>query len=302
MRADGPDRPAAGGRSPGADDDGRRWWARAGSFVATHAGKLALGVLGAAAVAIFVPILVSWWNSLTTTGEPVAVRVEVEEKFEDVTLPGDAELTDSERAELSTLSSEAQATWLEKHEHGIVAGDRTVVLTLRGNRPDMVRVTDVRAITECGTPPRGTLVRLATGRGGGPVSLHANIDLDEPDEARESDPDTGEMSSYFPERTITLEHDEEEVLIIDLYPRDELGIMCDVVLELTVFDRDREVAQRVLDDGEPFHLMWSEPSDVESEYDAVYLGGMLCRNYVEAPSGWERLGPSVCGPGNEGEM
>ena len=122
-----------------------------------------------------------------------------------------------------------------------------------------------------------------------------------PTRRSESDPETGEMSSYFPEQTITLENDEEEVLIVELYPRDEEGIVCDVVLELTVFDRDRERVQRVLDDGEPFHVMWSEPSGTESEYDAAYLGGTLCTEYVPAPAGWESTGPSACGPGNEGE-
>jgi hypothetical protein len=78
--------------------------------------------------------------------------------------------------------------------------------------------------------------------------------------------------------------------------------MCDVVLELTVVDGDREYTQRVQDGGEAFHLMWSEPSEVESEYEAVYLGGTLCKDYVEAPPGWDRIGPSVCGPGNEGDM
>ena len=149
--------------------------------------------------------------------------------------------------------------------------------------------------------PRGILVRMATGRGGGPVSLHASIDLDEPDEALQADPETGELSSYFPEQTITLEQDEEEVLIVELYPRDEQGIMCDVVLELTVFDRDQEQAQRILDDGEAFHVMWPEPPGMDSEYEAAYLGGMICIAYVAAPSGWESAGPSVCGPGNAAE-
>ena len=183
MNPDDSGQQPADGESVRGDDGHRTSWAGAGVFVAANAGKLALGVVGAAAVAIFVPILVSGWNSLTTSGEPVIVRVELEEKLEDVTLPEGNGLTESELAALSTMNAKAQTAWLEEHKDGIVAGERSVVLTLRGNRPDMVRVTDVQAITDCGTPPRGILVRLLTGRGAGPVSLHANIDLDEPDEA-----------------------------------------------------------------------------------------------------------------------
>lgn len=277
---------------------GDRWWVSAGSFIAAHAGKLILGVLGAATIAIFTPMLVNGWNAMTTSGPPVVVRVDVDEKFEDVSLPNGSGLSETELAQLSTLSADAQSAWLQEHKDGIVAGERSVVLTLRGNRPHMVRVTDVQAITDCGTPPRGTLVRLATGRGGAPLSLQASIDLDEPDEALQTDPDTGEMSSYFPERTITLEQGKEEVLIVQLYPPDERGLMCDVVLELTVFDRDQQQELRIDYDGEPFHVMWPEPSGAEAEYEAAYVGGMICAEFVTATPGWETGGLTVCGPGN----
>jgi hypothetical protein len=297
---------SAADREPARETGSRdRWWVEAGSFISAHAGKLILGVLGAvlgaAAVAIFVPMLVNGWNSATTSGPAVVVRVDVEEKFEDVSLPKGVSLSETELAQLSTLSADAQSAWLQANEHGIVAGERSIVLTLRGNRAHLVRVTDVQAITDCGTPPRGTLVRLATGRGGGPLSMQASIDLDEPDEALQTDPDTGEMSSYFPERTITLKQDEEEVLIVQLYAPDERGLMCDVVLGLTVLDRDEEQQQRIPDDGEPFHVMWPEPSGAEAEYEAAYLGGIICAEFVTATPGWETVGPSVCGPGNAAE-
>ncbi len=293
---------SAADREPAREAGGHpRWWVGSGSFIAAHAGKLVLGVLGAATVAIFVPMLVNGWNTVTTSGPPVIVRVDVEEKFEDVSLPKGSSLSETELAQLSTLSAEEQSAWLEEHKDGIVAGERAVVLTLRGNRPHMVRVTDVQAIADCGPPPRGTLVRVAMGRGAGPLSLHASIDLDQPDEALQVDPETGALSSYFPERTITLEQDEEEVLIVELYPPDEEGLMCNVALELTIYDRDEQEEQRILDDGEAFHVMWPESPGTEAEYEVAYLGGMLCTEYVAATPGWETAGPSICGPDNAAE-
>ena len=278
------------------------FWARAGTFIAENVWKIVAGVLGAAAVAIFVPMIVSAWDrAVLGDAPPVIVRVDLEPNFEDMTLPDPTPLTEAELQELNSLGTDTYDWFVEK-KSGILAGQRQVVLTLQGNRPEMVRVTDVQADAECGAPPRGVLMRQGFGRGGAPESLQANIDLDDPDEAAELDPDTAEPRSYFPEKTITLEKDEEEVLIVDLAPVDEPGIMCEVALVMTVVDDGVEEDLRILNDGEKFRIMQVEPYEdaVESQYAAVYLGGYVCREFVPAPANWIADPAAACGPGNSG--
>ena len=109
---------------------------------------------------------------------------------------------------------------------------------------------------------------------------------------------SGEPEPYFPDRTITLSRNEEMVVIVDLHPG-AAGSSCAVELELTVWDGDVERLQRISDEDGPFRVVDWELEAAEAEYDGVYLGGELCRNYVVAQPNWEMTDPdTACGPGN----
>ena len=289
---------AAGGsgRAQGAANvtEVRPWWARAG----VRAG----GVVAAAVTAVLIGYFtqaVNWvTGAVTTSGPPVAARVEVRDGIEDVTLPAAKNIPDADLARLDKLPPEQQAGYLEQHDDGIIAGTRSVVLTLRGNRTHQVRITDLEPVETCGAPSRGTLARLITGRGGGVDSTRVNIDIGRvAGEPYQVDATTGEDHPYFPDHTITLDHDEEIVVVIDLNPV-ERGSLCRTHLEMTVWDGDAKATQRISNDGKDFEVMQFEPDVEDVTYSAVYLGCYLCHDFVLVARGRGAEGPAACGPGN----
>ncbi len=226
------------------------------------------------------------------------MRVDVEERLEDVVLPPASTLSDAERDRLAGMSPEQQVAWLVENEAGTITGSRSVVLTLRGNRADPIRITDLRSIEACEPIARGTLIRMMTGRGAGVDSTRVNIDVGSGTADAYVVDQSGEPESYFPDRTITLSRDEEMVVIVDLHPA-AAGSSCMVELELTAWDGDVERLQRISDEDGPFRVVDWEPDTAEAEYDVVYLGGELCRNYVVAQPNWVMTDPdTACGPGN----
>lgn len=285
-----------GRESPGAASPTTRrpLWRRAGVWIG---GVIAAG-LATVAATTFTQV-VDWFTvSLGTSGAPVVVRVDVEERLEDVVLPTSSTLTEAERGRLADMSAEQQVAWLVENEDGMVTGSRSVVLTLRGNRGDPIRITDLRSIEACESIDRGMLIRMMTGRGAGVDSTRVNLDVGWGTADAYVVDQGGERESYFPDRTITLSRDEEMVVIVDLHPG-AAGSSCTVELELTVWDGDVERLQRISDEHGPFRVVDWERDTAEAKYDVVYLGGELCRNYVVALPNWVMTDPdTACGPGN----
>jgi hypothetical protein len=270
-------------------------WRRAGVWVG--------GVVAAALATVLAGTVTQgfgWFEAVAVNsqGEPVDVRVDAEARMDDVVLSQDATLSSSELGQLADMSAEEQVGWLEEHEHGAVSGTRRVTLYLTGNRAGTVRVTDVTSKETCEPISRGTLVRMFSGRGAGVESEIVNVAVGQgPSDAWVYD-EIGNRADYFPERTITLERDEEIPLVVDLVPF-STGSVCTVELELTVWDGDAERRVPVSGPDGPFVIMPIERDEVEGEYGTVYLGGEICRHYVTATPDWSIMPP--CGEGNFAE-
>ena len=234
---------------------------------------------------------------VNSQGEPVDVRVDAESRVDDVVLPPDATLSSSELAALGDMNVEEQVGWLQEHEHGAVSGTERSRCISRATAPARSH-QDVTSVESCEPISRGTLVRMMSGRGAGVESEIVNLDVGEGASDAYVFDESGNQTEYFPERTITLARDEEVALVVDLVP-DFSGSICEVELELTVWDGNAE--RRVLVSGPdgPFVVMSIELEEDEGEYGTVYLGGEICRQYVTAPPDWSSV-PS-CGEGNFAE-
>jgi hypothetical protein len=266
-------------------------WRRAGVWIG--------GVAAAALATVFAGALsqgFGWFEAaVNTQGEPVDVRVDEEPRMDDVVLPPDAELSSDELETLAALPPEEQVDWLEANEHGDVAGTRRVTLYLTGNRAGTVRITDVASVETCEPISRGTLVRMRAGRGAGVESEIMNVHVGEgPSNAYVYD-EVGNPQDYFPERTITLARDEQLAVVVDLDPA-FTGSICEVQLDLTVWDGNAKRTERVSGPDGPFTVMSIELYEDEAEYGAVYLGGEVCHRYVVGFDGWSSMDP--CGEGN----
>ncbi len=270
-------------------------WRRAGVWIGGVAAAALATVIAGALTQGF-----GWFATMAvdSQGEPLDVRVDAEAGTDDVVLPRGATLASSELDLLAGLDAAEQVGWLEAHEHGRVSGTQQVTLYLTGNRTGEVRVTDVTTKETCKPISRGTLVRMLTGRGAGVESEVMNVDVGHgPSDAYQYDP-SGAPQNYFPERTITLAHDEEVPLVVDLVP-DFSGSTCEVELELTVWDGSTERRMPVSGPAGPFVVTSIELEEDEGEYGTVYLGGDICRRYVTATPGWSNMPP--CGEGNFAE-
>ena len=267
-------------------------WRRAGVWVG--------GVVAAALATVLAGTVTQGFGLfeavvVNSQGEPVDVRVDAEGRVDDVVLSPDATLSSSELAALGDMQVEEQIGWLEEHEQGAVSGTRRITLYLTGNRAGSVRITDVTSVESCKPISRGTLVRMMSGRGAGVESETVNLDVGEGASDAYVFDETGNQTEYFPERTITLARDEEVALVVDLVP-DFSGSICEVELELTVWDGNAERRQLVSSPDGPFVVMSIELEEDEDEYGTVYLGGEICRRYVTATPDWSANLP--CGEGN----
>jgi hypothetical protein len=270
-------------------------WRRAGVWVG--------GVVAAALATVLAGTLTQgfgWFETMAVNsqGDPVDVRVDAEARMDDVVLAPDVTLSSSELAQLAEVSAEEQIAWLHEHEHGEVSGTLRITLYLTGNRAGTVRITDVTSVENCEPISRGTLVRMFGGRGAGVESEIMNIDVGKgPSDGYVFDA-SGNQKEYFPERTITLQRDEEVPLVVDLVP-DFSGSICEVELELTVWDGNAERRVRVSGADGPFVVTSIELEEDEGEYGTVYLGGAICHRYVIATPDWSAKPP--CGEGNFAE-
>ncbi|MFD1213998.1 hypothetical protein ACFQ36_18335 [Arthrobacter sp. GCM10027362] len=245
-------------------------------------------VLAAAAAALtgwLQPLFTGMTGTAPETGEPVTVIVSSPERtWGDVSLPPDVKLSSQELERLGQMNVPDQAAWLEDRG-GIIAGARRFLLTLKGNRQDPVRITDIRDVSKCSPPERGTLMRLIPATGGVVPSVQLGISVGDTRSGAWTSDATGERRPFFPERTITLGRGEEEQLLVELRPT-KPDLVCQPELEMTVTEDGRGHLQRIPAEGKLVPVMGYEDDSVERQYSAVYLGGRLCPKYVPATPGW----------------
>jgi hypothetical protein len=258
-------------------------------------GALIVAALGTALTNAMQPLFDRGVSAVTEGGEPVSVRLELQRRTEDVLLPAKIHLTDNDLQMLNGMRRAAeQVDWLASRG-GVVAGQRTLMLTLRGERSIPVRITDIRDASECAPPDRGSLFRMVLGRGATPDSTRIGIYVGDPDrDAVWWDSEAEEAKSFFPDKTITLQKAEEEVVLVDLYPQEDR--LCRVRLDMTVVDADQKRVQHI--DPGLLEVIQVEPAGAEPDYEHVYLSGEICNRAVAAPRNWEWSIPAVCGPGN----
>ncbi|QIG38782.1 hypothetical protein G5T42_04180 [Microbacterium sp. 4R-513] len=278
-----------------------------GAPVWRRVGIWGLATLGAAFVGLAATALWQgagdWIAGLTAGGPLVKVRVDEAPSMDDVSIPHDESLSRADLDRLSVMDVEDADAWLEEYRSGVPSSERSVALTLTGNRPDPVRVMDMKVQSACHPPDRGTLVVNVEGRGGGSDSEHMIVYPEEDDHG----PflfTAGAPTHYFPARTISLEQGEQVVVVIDIEPgRDGMDWedpastrVCDVRLGLKIMNGDTEVEEPV---PGSFSVMDVEPHAAYGSYGAIYVGTGMCNAFYKADDGWDGTDVSeVCGARN----
>ncbi|SDR21202.1 hypothetical protein [Thermostaphylospora chromogena] len=166
-----------------------------------------------------------------------------------------------------------------------------VEVVLRGNRRDGVRITGMRAVTECRPPLRGTLFYSPpAGEDSKPV---LRFDLDDPaPKAYEVDPETHREVDYFARKSISLEYNETIALRLESRT---LKYYCDYRFEMQVVGRGEVVDQIIDDGGQPFKIsaIWRKKGytgDIDyRKYGRLYVGG-LANPDMDAP--WKPWDPA----------
>jgi hypothetical protein len=127
-------------------------------------GALIVAALGTALTNAIQPLFDRGISAWTEGGEPVSVRIELQRRTEDVLLPAEVHLTDQDLQMLDGMRRVTeQVDWLESRG-GVITGQRTLMITLRGERSGSVRITDIRDASECAPPDRGSLFRMVFGQ------------------------------------------------------------------------------------------------------------------------------------------
>ncbi|MGX1161058.1 hypothetical protein FBY31_0566 [Arthrobacter sp. SLBN-100] len=261
-------------------------------------GTLLLAAIGAAITAWLQPRITDAIETVIESGDPISVVTSLKPSDGDVSLPASRSLSSADLERMNALEPAAQIAWLEENS-GVPVGAREFTVTMKGNRSHLVRVTDIRPVSECEDPSRGTLVRTGWGRGAVPPSTILYLFVDDPAKPVELyTPGAAQTEPFFPGRTITLSSpEEEEYVVLNLIP--SRTKLCKVHVEMTVMDGEKEIKQRITDQDivlAPFEEA-IDPSR-ESAYEAVYLGGSICKKVVPAPEDYEQDIKSACGPGN----
>lgn len=253
---------------------------------------------GASGVAWLQPRFIDMIDSATASADPVTVVQSVMPPgIQDMSFPADRKLSPEELEKLSSRA-EAQTAWLEG-QGAVPLGERQLTMALRSNRSHLVRVTGLRAVTECGEPSRGSLVRTVDiGLGGGAPTSHAlTLDVANPgDGAQHFNEESSRWEPFFPAKTLTLNGSEEEFIVLTLIPHEEQR--CLVKVELTVIDGEKEVRQLVPPIGRGVPIMPIQ--ERTRPYPEVYLAGEICVRAVKAPPEYAPSMDESCGEGNSG--
>jgi hypothetical protein len=231
------------------------------------------------------PIISGAIGAITATGEPLHVTYSLQRAGPnmDISLPTDGSLSSEDLKHLNEIAVADQTKWLEEAKGGVPLAPPKMTLTLRSNRTHLVRVTDLRTVSQCEEPSRGTLIVMTPpGIGTTAESEVFYFDVSRPDMGAEAlNGKTGKMEPFFPGKTMTLTGDEEEFLVLE--PLLSKNQLCHVNVELTVLDGDKEVRQLISFGGQGLPVLGpGGPS-----YAHVYLGRGLCPRVVPAKAGYQ---------------
>lgn len=188
---------------------------------------------------------------------------------------------DSQLAELNSIDSPyEQVDWLV--EHGAAPIDTVYVsIAVSGNRPDGVRIVDVKPIRECSTPYAGAIFLAPPQGADNSIILKFNLDQVDPQPRYTNQSD--EAAPFFPNNTISLKKGEEQVLLVAATTKRQA---CSFRLELTVLDGNKRVKQQVSgNNGKPFKVSALTDS---SNSENVYYNTAICPSpdvgYVRIPA------------------
>ena len=273
---------AASGDPADAPASRRAWWRRPVTWVA--------GVIGTALTATAVTAVGSRLEDVvaeaTETGPPVSVDQVMEFRSDmygdSVAFPRGASFTDADLAQLNQIDQEVggvdSVEWLESR--GGVAPDIVLIqLAVSGNRAETVRMTNLEVRPDCSAPLDG--LWFEDPPAGADDSIRMHFDLDDLNpvakvSSMEGAPTEG-AEDYFPARTVSLEEGEQQVIIVSASTEEKY---CSFFLEMTVLEGSETSTHRVaMPDGSPFEVTASLPLE---QYEAVYLGGVVCYPWVKA--------------------
>jgi hypothetical protein len=206
------------------------------------------------------------------SGEPVLVSdvqtYWVPEKGYLVVFPKDIPLTDAMLSHVNGIEEiEEQTDWLV--DNGAAPVERLFIrIAVTGNREGGVRMVDARPKAECSGPHTGALFWAPPQ--GEEESIRLQFDLDQINPEPTYENERGEVVSYFPDKTISLNKNEQQVLQIEAMTTKHA---CSFILEITVLEGNQRKNQIIHDsDGGEFRVSaWAGGSPGESEYDEVYL-------------------------------
>lgn len=256
----------------------------------TWLGAVLLAALAGALVAWLQPVIGKLITRAFESGPPILVQLEEPDNWYAMTLPSDVRLTEADLAALGKLSPAEQRDRL-RARGGASQFYTPMTMLLTGNRDREQRLVDIVFKTECVPPYTGTIVHFAGGFGGAPDStvLYVTLDEDPPQGVRLLE---GSRVPFFPARTITLKKNEQEVVVVHAWT---VRSVCMFTMDLVIMDGTKTCTQNISDNGSPFRRA---PYATDDTFERIYLGGYVCRQYVQVEPGW--VYPDACGLGNAG--
>jgi hypothetical protein len=264
----------------------RRIWAKPIFWLA----GIIVAAVGIAITNTIVPRLTQAFDVLSEGGDPIRVNdvhtYWSSETAYSVVFPADMPVTDSMLSTVNGLDGiEPQVDWLIAN--GASAADRVyITVAVVGNRKDGVRIVDVRPIAKCSPPLTGTLFYAPPQ--GRDTSIRLQFDLDKGDRKPTYRNASGDVEPFFPENTISLKKDEEQILQVDVGTKNQ---SCDFTLELTVLEGNERKKQTVnKQGGKPFQVSGITKF---SAYNEIYTWGGWCEGksqgdrWVRSPKPYE---------------
>jgi hypothetical protein len=260
----------------------------------TWISGIVVAALGVALSNVLVPFFGGVLEKATVTGDPVRIdNVRITPLGgESYAFPDTVQFTARDLAELNSAAD--PPGWLEARG-GVRAGSLWVQLTISGNRPDGVRILDLKPAGSCAAPYSGTVFMYPPAGGEDAQMVFLHLDdmgasaMYRPEDA---EPTSDEERPYFLDKTISLKKDEQLVLVVMLETKKSL---CSVELDFTVLDGGKTVSQRVGNQGAPFKVT-AELG--KRAWQHTFLGGVICAGkFVPATEAWYSDGSgNPCGP------
>lgn len=256
----------------------------------TWLAGIVIAALGVAITNVLVPEFGRGIGRVLERGEPVNVdNIQLHQNGGTVmAFPSGVHFTDAEAVELGSTDD----SWSSLASRGAApVGYVNIMLTLSGNRQDIVRIQDLRADKECSDPLTGAYF-LSPAAGGAP-SIMLYMDLDEPRPRSMDTPtwfppdDTRPAAApYFSANSVTLEKDEQVVLAVVTNVEESF---CSFEFEMSVLEGDTVRVQRISNGGEPFKLT---PDLPRTEWEQAFIGGVGCSHsvtgFVPATDAWRQ--------------